>query len=146
MALPRRDDINRALPGKDFLVEVYVPGIIGKWHVLGGQRGGSLDIEADTVDMTESRSDGWSWSRPAARSWKLDITTLFMLRDEARDYLRTAIETGTPVFLRIRDSTDVVRSGRGIITDAGEDWAHDAAAEFSVTIEGLGPLTNTTGG
>ena len=145
MQMPRRD-INRPEQGKDFLVEIYVPGLVGKWCALGGQRGGSLDIEADIVDMTESRSDGWSWSRPASRSWKMDIDTLFMLTDEARDYIRTAIATGAPVFLRIRDSTGSMRTGRGYISDMGEEWPHDAAAETSISIEGQGPLNYYTGG
>ncbi|KEJ91141.1 phage tail tube protein [Synergistes jonesii] len=142
MKMPERD-INRPMQGKDFLVEVYIPGVLGKWCVFGGQRDGSLDVEADVVDMTEARSDGWGYARVAARSWKMDIDTLFMLTDEARDYIRVAAAMGTPVYLRIRDSIGAMRTGRGIITDTSEDWAHDEAAGFSITIEGLGPLNNT---
>lgn len=140
ITFPVKTDGRIAAKGADYLIYVR-QDIYSLWLPLGGQRDGGLEMERETIDMSESRSDGWGYSRPGLSSWSIDLDSLIIVNDAAAALLRQLYMARAPVLVQIRYSGGAYCTGTGEITDLSEDYPHDDAAGISGTIEGVGPLT-----
>jgi len=139
MNFPQKQTGQLVAKGADYLVYIR-RDIYQVWTPLGGQRDGSLDLERDIIDMTESRSDGWEGSRAGAAKWSIDLSALVIVNNEAALLLRELFLARQPVLVQIRFAGDIYCTGTGNISDLDMDFPQDGAAEITGTIEGNGPL------
>ncbi|MBR4401027.1 MAG: phage major tail protein, TP901-1 family [Synergistes sp.] len=144
VTLPDNPSTSNAQVGKDFLVYINT-GTAAEptWTLVGGQRSGTLNREADSIDVSYKASDGWKASKAGLRGWSLELGTLVMLSDTGIEALATAFESGKEVNLKFEQPNSSYYTGWGSITSFSLSTPHDGAAEISGTVEGNGALSFT---
>ena len=109
-------------------------------NVVGGQRNATLNREAETIDITNKVSGGWTESMTSVKSWSIEGTGIFVVDDDALDAIETAFLNGSWVTVQVADDSWGY-TGRGVITDFPIEANYDDAATYTITITGSGALT-----
>ena len=144
VSLPDNPSVSNAQVGKDFLVYINTGAAAEPtWTLVGGQRSGTLNREADSIDVSYKASDGWKASKAGLRGWSIELGTLVMLSDTGIQALEAAFLAGKEVNLKFENPDDSYYTGWGSITSFSLSTPHDGAAEISGTIEGNGALSFT---
>jgi len=126
--------------GIDFLVYTK----IGETPTLiGGQRGASLSLTTDAVDVTAKDSDGWEENIPHIRHWSIDFDGLLIEDDAGLTALESAYMSGTQLIVEFSTPGGSKYTGTATLTDFSYDTPYDAEATYSGTLQGSGPLTKT---
>lgn len=112
--------------------------------VVGGQRNATLNREAETIDITNKVSGGWTENMTSVKSWSIEGDGIFVVDDAALDAIEQAFLDGSWVQVKVADDTWGY-TGRGVITDFPIEANYDDAATYSITITGSGALTKVTG-
>lgn len=113
--------------------------------VLGGQKGASLSRSAETIDVSDKTSGGWSESIMGLKSWSVDCDGFVTLGDEGLDLIHTAFDDRTPIDIEIKigAETGYTYTGSVVITDFPEEFAQDSAVTYSLSLQGASPLVRT---
>ena len=133
--------------GVDVLVKVRTSaGMVA----VGGQTGASLSRSAETIDVTDKTSGGWSSSIAGVKSWSVDADGFVTLGDEAMELLEKAFDERKPVELEIRmggteDANGVTYTGSAFITDFPLDFSQDSAVTYTLAFSSASPLVRTKG-
>lgn len=143
--LPENPNKTQATVGKDYLLNVNT-GTYEKptWTLVGGQRNSKLDKKADSIDVSDKTTGGWSSKLPGLKSWTIDLSGLAMLNDDGVDALDVAFNAGKTVDLRFEYPDKTYQRGWASITALSTDNPHNGAATISGTLEGNGPLSEKT--
>ena len=112
-------------------------------NIVGGQRNATLNREAETIDITNKVSGGWTESMTSVKSWSIEGNGIFVVNDTALDAIETAFLNGDWVQVKVADDTWGY-TGLGVITDFPIEANYDDAATYSITITGSGALTKIT--
>ncbi len=144
-SLPENPNKTQATVGKDYLLKVNT----GKyetptWTLVGGQRNSKLDKKADSIDVSDKTTGGWSAKLPGLKSWTVDLSGLAMLNDDGVDALELAFDAGKTVDLRFEYPDKSFQRGWAAITAFSRDVPHNGAATISGTLEGNGALSART--
>ena len=117
----RTDATSTATAGKDYLIYLNTgtTEAAPTWTLLGGQRSGDLNREADEIDASHKTSGGWKSTLPGLRSWSIDLETVYLAG-----------------FV----------TGWGSITECSLSTPHDDVATLKGTISGDGPLSEQSKG
>lgn len=109
---------------------------------IGGQKGASLKRQAETIDVSDKTSGGWSESIMGLKSWSLECEGFVTLGDEGFEALHTSFDDRTPldVELIVGGSDGYTYKGKAVITDFPEEFAMDDAVTYSLTLQGASPL------
>lgn len=109
-------------------------------NIVGGQRNATLNREAETIDITNKVSAGWTENMTSVKSWSIEGDGIFVVDDTALEAIETAFINGSWVEVQIADEAWGY-SGRGVITDFPIEANYDDAATYSITVTGSGALT-----
>lgn len=143
--LPDNPNISTATVGKDYLLYVNT-GAYDKpnWTRIGGQRNSQISQQADSIDVSDKASGGWSSTLAGMKSWSIDLSGLVMLNDDGVDALEVAFRAGKTVDVRLVYPDKSYQRGWAAITEFSKDVPHDGAATLSGKLAGNGELSPVT--
>jgi TP901-1 family phage major tail protein len=146
---PTRTDANStATAGKDYLIYLNTgtTEAAPTWTLLGGQRSGDLNREADEIDASHKTSGGWKSTLPGLRSWSIDLETVYLAGDTGAKFLEAAFLAGKQVHVKFEYPDKSFVTGWGSITECSLSTPHDDVATLKGTISGDGPLSEQSKG
>lgn len=144
----RTDATSTATAGKDYLIYLNTGATEAAptWTLLGGQRSGDLNREADEIDASHKTSGGWKSTLPGLRSWSIDLETVYLAGDTGAKFLEAAFLAGKQVHVKFEYPDKSFVSGWGSITECSLSTPHDDVATLKGTISGDGPLSEQSKG
>lgn len=144
----RTDATSTATAGKDYLIYLNTgtTEAAPTWTLLGGQRSGDLNREADEIDASHKTSGGWKSTLPGLRSWSIDLETVYLAGDTGAKFLEAAFLTGKQVHVKFEYPDKSFVTGWGSITECSLSTPHDDVATLKGTISGDGPLSKQSKG
>ena len=144
----RTDATSTATAGKDYLIYLNTgtTEAAPTWTLLGGQRSGDLNREADEIDASHKTSGGWKSTLPGLRSWSIDRETVYLAGDTGAKFLEAAFLAGKQVHVKFEYPDKSFVTGWGSITECSLSTPHDDVATLKGTISGDGPLSEQSKG
>lgn len=144
----RTDATSTATAGKDYLIYLNTgtTEAAPTWTLLGGQRSGDLNREADEIDASHKTSGGWKSTLPGLRSWSIDLETVYLAGDTGAKFLEAAFLAGKQVHVKFEYPDKSFVTGWGSITECSLNTPHDDVATLKGTISGDGPLSEQSKG
>lgn len=144
----RTDATSTATAGKDYLIYLNTgtTEAAPTWTLLGGQRSGDLNREADEIDASHKTSGGWKSTLPGLRSWSIDLETVCLAGDTGAKFLEAAFLAGKQVHVKFEYPDKSFVTGWGSITECSLSTPHDDVATLKGTISGDGPLSEQSKG
>lgn len=144
----RTDATSTANAGKDYLIYMNTgtTEAAPTWTLLGGQRSGDLNREADEIDASHKTSGGWKSTLPGLRSWSIDLETVYLAGDTGAKFLEAAFLAGKQVHVKFEYPDKSFVTGWGSITECSLSTPHDDVATLKGTISGDGPLSEQSKG
>lgn len=144
----RTDATSTATAGKDYLIYLNTgtTEAAPTWTLLGGQRSGDLNREADEIDASHKTSGGWKSTLPGLRSWSIDLETVYLAGDTGAKFLEAAFLAGKQVHVKFEYPDKSFVTGWGSITECSLSTPHDYVATLKGTISGDGPLSEQSKG
>lgn len=144
----RTDATSTATAGKDYLIYLNTgtTEAAPTWTLLGGQRSGDLNREADEIDASHKTSGGWKSTLPGLRSWSIDLETVYLAGDTGAKFLEAASLAGKQVHVKFEYPDKSFVTGWGSITECSLSTPHDDVATLKGTISGDGPLSEQSKG
>ena len=120
--------------GLDILVHVGTKAI-------GGQKGCTLTMEADTIDTSNKNDAGWASFIGGAKQWSVSCDGQFVVDDEGQKAIMDAFIAGTEVDIEMKNQAETVYyKGKACVTSVEVDAQFDDVATLSVELQGLGAL------
>lgn len=144
----RTNATSTATAGKDYLIYLNTgtTEAAPTWTLLGGQRSGDLNREADEIDASHKTSGGWKSTLPGLRSWSIDLETVYLAGDTGAKFLEAAFLAGKQVHVKFEYPDKSFVTGWGSITECSLSTPHDDVATLKGTINGDGPLSEQSKG
>lgn len=144
----RTDATSTATAGKDYLIYLNTgtTEAAPTWTLLGGQRSGDLNREADEIDASHKTSGGWKSTLPGLRSWSINLETVYLAGDTGAKFLEAAFLAGKQVHVKFEYPDKSFVTGWGSITECSLSTPHDDVATLKGTISGDGPLSEQSKG
>lgn len=97
-SLPENPNKTQATVGKDYFLKVNTGTYESPtWTLVGGQRNSKLGKKADSIDVSDKTTGGWSSKMPGLKSWTIDLSGLVMLNDDGVDALNAAFDASKMV-------------------------------------------------
>ena len=126
--------------GLDILV--YVPDAGGSSKVaIGGQKGCTLSMEADSIDVSNKNDFGWASTIGGAKSWTVSCDGQFITDDAGQKKLMDAFVAGTEVDVEMKNTGETVYfAGKAAITSIEIDAQFDDVCTLSIELTGVGAL------
>ena len=124
--------------GLDILVYV---GADSNKKAIGGQKGCTLTMEADTIDVSNKNDFGWASTIGGAKSWSVACDGQFIADDQGQQALFDAFVAGTDVQVEMKNTGETVYfAGKAAITSLEVDAQFDDVCALSIELKGKGPL------
>lgn len=111
--------------------------------LIGGQQNCSINRETETSDTTTKDSGVWSEAEAIGLSWSVDLDGLVVVGDEGLEALETAWENLQQVDVKYGTSTNY-KSGKAVITSLSSNSSNKEKSTYSVSLQGVGPLSKAT--
>ena len=125
--------------GLDILV--YVPGASSSKVAIGGQKGCTLSMEADSIDVSNKNDWGWASTIGGAKSWTVSCDGQFITDDAGQKKLMECFVNGTEVDVEMKNTGETVYfAGKASITSIEVDAQFDDVATLSIELTGVGAL------
>ena len=126
--------------GLDILV--YVPDAGGSSKVaIGGQKGCTLSMEADSIDVSNKNDFGWASTIGGAKSWTVSCDGQFITDDVGQKKLMDCFVAGTEVDVEMKNTAESVYfAGKAAITSLEVDAQFDDVCTLSMELQGIGAL------
>ena len=125
--------------GLDILVYV---GADSNKKAIGGQKGCTLTMEADTIDISNKNDFGWASTIGGAKSWSVSCEGQFVADDAGQQALFDAFVAGTDVDVEMKNVAESVYfAGKAAITSLEVDAQFDDVCTLSMELQGIGALT-----
>ena len=126
--------------GLDILVYVGTKAV-------GGQKGCTLTMEADTIDVSNKNDFGWASTIGGAKSWSVSCDGQFIANDEGQKALMDAFVAGTEVQVEMKNTAESIYfSGKAAITSLEVDAQFDDVATMTIELQGIGALSTVKPG
>lgn len=143
--MPENPNKSAATVGKDYLVYINTgTTLIPVWTLIGGQRGASLKLSADEIDVSNKGSGGWSSKLAGMKSWSIDLDGLLLLQDDGIEALRQIFNQSKQGNFKFRFPDNSYQIGWASITDFSSETPHDGEATLKGTLNGVGPVSNVS--
>ena len=124
--------------GLDLLV--YAGTGVSK-QAIGGQKGCTLTMEADTIDISNKNDFGWASTIGGAKSWSVSCDGQFVADDAGQQALFDAFVAGTEVDIEMKNTAESVYfAGKAAITSLEIDAQFDDVCTLSMELQGVGAL------
>ena len=113
---------------------------------VAGQQGMTINMSADTMDVTDKTSGGWKTYMPSLKDWSIDQDVFYTVGDESNKLLLDAFVNGDTVIVDVlagkeSEAGAVHFTGEAYITDFPFEFALDNAASVSMSLSGASALT-----
>ena len=109
---------------------------------IGGQKGCTLSMEADSIDVSNKNDYGWTSTIGGAKYWTVSCDGQFLTDDAGQQALMDAFVAGTNLNVELKNSTESVYfAGTAQITSIEVDAQFDDVCALSIELQGVGPLT-----
>lgn len=107
---------------------------------VGGQRGGTLTMENDPIELTTKDSDGFNEYDYGFSDWSLEADGLYVVNETSHDALIDAFLNKEQVLARWRrsDGTGKGFEGSTIITEYSIEAPYDDESTYSISLQGSG--------
>ena len=126
--------------GLDILVYVGTKAV-------GGQKGCTLTMEAETIDVSNKNDFGWASTIGGAKSWSVSCDGQFIANDEGQKALMDAFVAGTEVQVEMKNTAQSIYfAGKAAITSLEVDAQFDDVATMSIEFQGIGALSTVKPG
>lgn len=133
-----------AVAGKDILLAIWnADG--SKILAIAGQQSLSIGRSAETNEVVTKDSEGsWSAAIAGMKSWNIDTGGVYVADDESHQILGQAFENGDNVCVKIynKKSKKGMLGGIACVTDYSLDAPYDDSMTYSLTLQGVGKLTD----
>ena len=124
--------------GLDILIYA---GTGGSKQAIGGQKGCTLTMEADTIDVSNKNDFGWASTIGGAKSWSVSCDGQFIADDLGQQALFDAFVAGTDVQVEMKNAAESVYfAGKAAITSLEVDAQFDDVCTLSMELQGIGAL------
>ena len=124
--------------GLDILVYV---GADSNKKAIGGQKGCTLTMEADTIDVSNKNDFGWASTIGGAKSWSVACDGQFIADDQGQQALFDAFVAGTDVKVEMKNAAESVYfAGKAAIASLEVDAQFDDVCTLSMELQGIGIL------
>lgn len=135
-------DTKHKIAGADVLLKVKKDATE---YVVAGQQGSTLNMSADTIDVTDKTSGGWRTSMAGLKEWSIDNDVFYTIGDESNKLLLDAFVNAEAITAVIRVGKDdevggTTFEGEAYITDFPMDFAMDNAVSVSMGLSGASAL------
>lgn len=112
---------------------------------IGGQRGASIEMSSEVLDVSCKTSGDWTAKINGAKSWTCSCDGIYFTDDAGYKAAVTAFLAGTEVTLELADSGKKVGfTGNAIITSLNIEAPYDDALTYAIEFEGTGELSEVT--
>jgi TP901-1 family phage major tail protein len=112
---------------------------------VGGQRGGTLNRDRETIDTTSKDNDGWADADYGLGSWSIDGDGLLVEDDTGLQELEDALMDEVVVKVRFQTAAGNKYEGNALVTSLPIEAPYDDTATYSVTLTGKGKPAKVTG-
>ena len=127
--------------GLDILIYV---GADSNKKAIGGQKGCTLSMEADSIDVSNKNDFGWASTIGGAKSWSVSCDGQFITDDAGQKALMDAFIAGTEVQVEMKNTAESIYfAGKASITSIEVDAQFDDIATLSIELTGVGALKVT---
>ena len=123
--------------GKNWFVRVNDSGFVQ----VAAQRGGSVTLEADGIDITSKDNAAWSDVLPGVKSWSIEVDGLIVESEQAQQFMLDSFENDTQVEVEVLRPDGNVFRGNAFITSFPHEFGFEDAATYSATFTGAGAPT-----
>ena len=111
--------------------------------VLGGQRGASLSMSADELDVTDKNTTGYKKFLVGLKEWSISCDGLVVLNEQGYDALFNAFIAGDVIEVELRkEDNSFGYKGDVVISSMDFDAQYDDALTYSCELKGASALTN----
>ena len=110
--------------------------------LIGGQQNCSINRETETSDTTTKDSGVWSEAEAIGLSWSVDLDGLVVVGDAGLKALKTAWRNLQQVDVKYGTASNY-ESGRAIITSLSSNSPNKEKTTYSVSLLGVGALSET---
>ena len=108
---------------------------------IGGQKGCTLSMEADSIDVSNKNDYGWTSTIGGAKSWSVSCDGQFLTDDAGQQALMDAFVAGTNLNVELKNKNESVYfAGTAQITSIEVDAQFDDVCALSIELQGVGPL------
>ena len=108
---------------------------------IGGQKGCTLTMEADSIDVSNKNDYGWTSTIGGAKSWSVSCDGQFIADDQGQQALFDAFVAGTDVQVEMKNTGETVYfAGKAAITSLEVDAQFDDVCTLSMELQGIGAL------
>ena len=135
-----------ATAGKDWLLAIFSADGTAI-YAIAGQQGLTINRSADTIEISSKDTEGgWKASLAGMKEWSIDTEGVYVNSDTSHSILSQAFTDSTPVCIKIYDNKKKkgLFGGLAVITDYPLEAPYDDAVTYSLTLSGMGPLTDLT--
>lgn len=126
--------------GTNVLVQVSTDDVT--YTTIGNQQGGTLTRNSSPADTSNKDDSQNATAIPGFFNWEVSCSGVYDETDAGWEIVRTSIQAKTTIYGKFLESSGTkTHKGSVIVTDASIDAPHDAAATYSITLQGTGALT-----
>ena len=133
-----------AIAGKDILLAIWSKDG-SKILAVAGQQGLTINRSADTIEVsTKDTEGGWKASIAGMKEWSIDLDGLYVADDESQGILSEAFTNSDLVCIKAYNNKKKKGMFGGVcsITDFPIEAPYDDAVTYSITLQGVGKLTD----
>lgn len=113
---------------------------------VGGQRGASLSMSADELDVTDKNTTGYKKFLVGLKEWSISCDGLVVAGEEGYDALFNAFIAGDVIEVQLKKKDGTFGyQGPVVIASMDFDAQYDDALTYSCELKGAGDLTQVTG-
>ena len=116
-------------------------------NAVGGQKGCTLTMEAETIDVSNKNDFGWASTIGGAKSWSVSCDGQFIADDQGQKALMNAFVNGTEVQVEMKNTAESIYfAGKAAITSLEVDAQFDDVATMTIELQGIGALSTVKPG
>lgn len=133
-----------ATAGKDWLLAIF-DATGENIYAIGGQKTLTINRSADTIEVSSKDTEGgWKASMAGMKEWSIDTEGVYVGSDTSHSILSAAFTNATPVCVKVYDQKQQkgLFGGLAVITDYPLEAPYDDAVTYTLTLSGMGPLTD----
>ena len=139
----------KTITGSAIVLSVDLSGSTSPTAVAGATTG-TLNVNQETIDVTNKDSSGRKQFINGVKSWTLDCEAFSTSSGEtvSGDTSIAALEAGTKIYVQFRDGSGQASAkkytGYGYITSIGVNANVGEFSTYSVSVQGTGTLTQAS--
>lgn len=136
----------KATAGKDIMLCIF-DSTGANLVAVSGQQSLTINRSADSVEVNSKDTEGgWKSKIAGMKEWSIDCDGVYINGDDSQTILSNAFAGSTPVCVKIINTKTKkgLFGGLAYITDYPIEAPYDDAMTYSLSLDGIGKLTDLT--